>query len=258
MIENILITGASKGVGHALCEFFASKGINVYAVARTLAPLTELAARFKNITAIKADVSQPKDRESIYREIPAKVQSLSIINNAAITSPVRLLSLDDPELNAHLQTNVVAPIMLAQRFADKLSGQRVLNISSGAAELGLPGLLPYCVSKAALEHATTCMNAELSAKSIFCSVLRPGMVDTPMEHQFREAEISQLPGKDYYCRVHSSRQLIEPLIVAEFVYWVITQTTDQEYCQIKWNIYDQALQTKWLSDKQKAPKSPKI
>jgi NAD(P)-dependent dehydrogenase (short-subunit alcohol dehydrogenase family) len=242
MINNILITGCTHGLGHALTLRFAKAGIKVYAVGRKQKLLQELAQSSSLIHPIMADIATVSGRKTIAERI--KKEPLSIIHNAAIAKPCPFASLSEELLREHVETNYLAPLLITQQFLTLLKDQRVLNISSGAASIALPGLMPYCTTKAALEHAGKCLDAEL--QDIYFANLRPGMMNTDMQSNLRASDLNNLPNREYYIQVEKNHKLLAPEATAEFIYWVMLKTDNTEFSQNLWNIYDDSYLGRWL------------
>lgn len=237
MIKNILITGASQGLGRALALQLAEMGHRVYAVGRSENLLSELPTISDLIIPIVADISQPSDREKMYQEID-KNETLSIIHNAAIAIPG--LFSDDLDAQQHFATNYFAPLEITRQLLPLLKTQRVLHISSGAANIAMPGLLAYSASKSALEQASRCLNAELNSQQIYFSVLRPGMIDTAMQLKLRSSDPSKLPNCEFYRQAEKQHKLTDPREVAKFVIDVLLKTDNEVFSKTVWNIYDEA------------------
>jgi len=238
MINTFLITGATQGLGRSIALHLAGLKYHVYAVGRTSELLESLSKENPFIHPICADITNSNDREKILLAV-SKEKNFSIIHNAAITAPKLFVDDENNEfLRKQFETNFFAPLHLTKKLLPFLeNGQRVLHISSGAANLELPGLMGYCVSKSALEHAVRCLNKELAGKIYFAS-LHPGMIDTPMQNQLRRSSIADLPGKDFYVKSFEEKKLQPPEEVAEFVGWVMLETDDETYVSKIWDVDD--------------------
>lgn len=248
MIENILITGCSQGLGRALALRFSELGCHVYAIGRDKSKMLTLSESSINIYPIVADITSPKDRDSIYELMQGKI--FSIIHNAGIAEPNSFEKLPEAALRAHFETNAIAPILLTQKLIPLLrAGQRILNINSGAATMPLPGLFHYCITKAAMQHAMVCLNKELSPLNIYCGNVRPGLMDTAMINNWLNVDITKLPSKDFYVQQKKESKLIAPELAAVFVSWVMLDTTDSEFGETTWNIYDTTYQHRWSPDR---------
>jgi len=244
MINTILITGCTQGLGKALTLTFSQMGCYVYAVGRNEKALEELSQASEFIRPIVADIATDQGRHAITKHIK---EPLSIIHNAAIIKPAHFDTLSESLLREHVETNLLAPILITQQLISLLGkGQRILHISSGAASIPLSGLMPYCITKSALEFVTRCLNEELNSRGIYCANLRPGMIDTRMQLSLRNADENALPNREYYVRAENENTLIKPEIVAEFIAWVLMKTKDDVFAETLWNIYDTAHHDAWL------------
>ncbi|XP_047999414.1 uncharacterized oxidoreductase SSP0419-like [Leguminivora glycinivorella] len=183
----VIVTGASSGIGAATALMFAKEGADVAIVARTQA---KLAAVAKNIEAlgrkalvIQADLSKEADTATI---VPKTIKQFGkidvLVNNAGIVSEGSLM--DGKILQAYdetMRTNVRAVIQLTSLAAPHLVKTKgnVINISSGASlrPSSKATLLPYYVSKAALDHVTRCAAMELASCGVRVNTVNPGPVD---------------------------------------------------------------------------------
>jgi len=245
MIQNILITGATSGLGYALAKKFIDLGYKVYGVGRNKEKLKELSNYSENIVPICADINEAEDRNAICNAIVAD-EPISIIHSAAAADPSVLEDITEEELMRSFNTNCISPTMLTKELLPHLAqGQRILNISSGAASMPLSGLSAYCGTKAAFQMMINCFNIDLNAKQIFCGNVRPGMVDTPLQKRWRETN-RFFPNKDFYVNAQQNNELIQPEVAAEFVSWVLLKTDDEAFKNTEWNIYEESYQPDWL------------
>ena len=246
MINTLLITGCTKGLGQSLALKFAQQGCHVYAVGRNKNLLEKLSDISNLIHPIIADITTEQGRKVIFEKMNSSSQ-ISIIHNAAIIEPMQFSDLSESVLRKHIETNLLAPILITQQLMPFLTeGQRIIHISSGAADLALSGLMPYCITKSALESLTHCLNKELNARGIFCANLRPGMMKTSMQSILRDAEENVLPNRDFYIQARKNNTLIKTEIVADFIAWVMLQTNNTLFSETLWNIYDSTYHPAWL------------
>ncbi|HSW94165.1 MAG TPA: SDR family NAD(P)-dependent oxidoreductase [Gammaproteobacteria bacterium] len=237
MINIFLVTGATKGLGRSIVSHLAHLNYRVYAVGRTKELLEDLSAKNPLIHPISCDITKPNDLDKIIAAV-SQEKSLSIIHNAAVIVP-RLFVNDDNNaaLMKQFDTDFFAPLLLTKKLLPLLhGGQRVLHISSQAANLALPGLMGYCISKAALEQATRCLNAELAEKKIYFSIFRPGLLDTPMQTELRTSNPVDLPGRDFYIDCFEEKKLNDPDDIARHVVQVMLHSTDKAYVDTVWDV----------------------
>jgi NAD(P)-dependent dehydrogenase (short-subunit alcohol dehydrogenase family) len=186
-----LVTGASRGLGRALAEALAARGVRVVLVARDAGPLGDVVAAIRArggvAHAIAADIS---DKDAIHRiagQAHALVGELAIaVHNASTLGPVPLRLLLDTEcedLAAVLETNLVGPFRLTKILAGAMAlrGEGVVvHVSSDAAVEAYPRWGAYSVSKAAQDHLSRVLAAELDGTGVRVLAVDPGEMDTRM------------------------------------------------------------------------------
>ena len=189
--RNVLITGASRGLGRALAEYFASAGARVVAVARQSRDLEEVVATIRSnggiAHAIAADIGDKRAVHPIAHRATALVGDIDILINNASTlgaTPLRpLLDTDCEDLERVLAVNLVGPFRLTKIVAGSMALRErglVINISSDAAVEAYPTWGSYSVSKAALDHLTRIWSAELAASGVRFIAVDPGEMNTAM------------------------------------------------------------------------------
>jgi NAD(P)-dependent dehydrogenase (short-subunit alcohol dehydrogenase family) len=184
-----LVTGASRGIGHATALALAAAGAHIVAVARTVGGLEELddAVRAVGSTATLVPLDL-KDYAGIDRLAAAVGQRYGrldvMIANAGILGPLSPLDHVPPkDWDDVIAINVTANYRLAHAFADllrKSTAGRVVYVSSAVAALGLAYWGPYAVSKAAIEVLARTFAAETASTNVRVNVIAPGQVRTRM------------------------------------------------------------------------------
>ncbi|MGH2347918.1 MAG: SDR family NAD(P)-dependent oxidoreductase [bacterium] len=200
-----LITGASRGLGREIARRFADKGAALVLVARGEPALKEaaeeLAARTE-VLAIAADVSE--DAEGIARAALDRFGRVDVlVNNASEIGPSPMPGLEAYPWDTLLQVfkvNAVAPLHLIQLLIPQMkSGAEgvIINVTSDAGVVAYAGWGGYGASKAALEHLSRVLAAELEGTGIRLYIVDPGDMDTEM-HRLAEpgVDLSHLPGPD--------------------------------------------------------------
>jgi NAD(P)-dependent dehydrogenase (short-subunit alcohol dehydrogenase family) len=189
--QGALVTGASRGLGRALAEQLAVRGARVALVAREPGPLEDVVATIRGkggiAHAIAGDIS---DKHAIYRiagQATGLVGDISIaIHNASTLGPTPLRLLLDTEcedLEAVLQTNLVGPFRLTKILAGAMAlrgAGTVVHISSDAAVEPYPTWGAYGISKAAQDHLSRILAAELQGTGVRVLAVDPGEMDTVM------------------------------------------------------------------------------
>lgn len=200
-----LITGASRGLGREIARLYARAGARLVLVARGAPALREAADELSGATdvlAVAADVGE--DAEKIAQAALERFGRVDVlINNASELGPSPMPALDAYPWDALLhvfRTNVVAPLHLAQLLLPhmKARGEGVIvNVTSDAGVQAYPGWGGYGASKAALEHLSRVLAAELEGSGVRVYVVDPGDMNTEM-HRLAEpgVTLSHLPGPE--------------------------------------------------------------
>jgi len=189
--QGVLITGASRGLGRALAEALAVKGAKLALVARDARPLEDLAATIRarggTAHAIAADVSVKAAVHEIAGRAHGLVGEIGIaIHNASTLGPTPLRLLLDTEcedLAAVLETNLVGPFRLTKILAGAMAlrgGGTIVHVSSDAAIEPYPRWGAYGISKAAQDHLSRILAAELDGTGVRILAVDPGEMDTVM------------------------------------------------------------------------------
>ena len=189
--QGVLITGASRGLGRALAEALAAKGAHVALVARDAKPLGDVVAGIKarggQAHAIAGDISDKTAVHKIAGQAQGLVGEIGIaIHNASTLGPTPLRLLLDTEcedLAAVLETNLVGPFRLTKILAGAMAlrgAGTIVHISSDAAVEAYPRWGAYSVSKAAQDHLSRVLAAELDGTGVRILAVDPGEMDTAM------------------------------------------------------------------------------
>ena len=195
--EVIAITGASKGLGLALARLFARRGHSLVINARgeELNDVERELSKLTNVVAVRGDVSEIA--EKIAEKALERFGGVDVlINNASELgpSPMPLLCEHSWEsLERIFRVNVIAPIHLIQL----LRPRTIVNITSDAAVNAYPHWGGYGSSKAALEHASRILAAEMEGSGVRVLIVDPGDMNTEM-HRLAEpgVDLSNLPSPD--------------------------------------------------------------
>ena len=184
-----LVTGAGRGLGQALAGALLANGWRVVVDARRIAHLT---ADLPGAIVVPGDVTDPAHRDALVAAVDGLGRLDLLVNNASDLGPSPLPPLADVPLAAArrvLETNVLAPLALIQRFLPKLraAGGIVLNVSSDAAVEAYAGWGAYGSSKAALDQLSAVLAAEEPGLAVYA--VDPGDMRTEM-HQ------AAFPGED--------------------------------------------------------------
>lgn len=187
-----VITGGTKGIGLGIAKIFLKSGYKLALIYRAdeknaAQVIQELDS--ENVQAIKADITQNKEREEAFDQVESVFGSASVlVNNAGMIGMGRLLDVKEEVFRSVLECNFFAPIFLSQLFARRLIAKgmpgSIVNILSIGAHRS--GNLAYCASKAALLSATKSMAHELAKHQIRVNSVSPFGVETELNLRNRE------------------------------------------------------------------------
>ena len=166
-----IITGGATGIGYAIAKRFVCSNINTILVGRDKNKLEAASAEMGELTDwFICDLSDLKSIPALVRAVIDKYGKIDIlVNNAGIHSKKKMLAVSDEEYQNVILTNQTSVFSLSRAVAGYMirSGSGViLNISSMASHYGLPDVIAYAASKAAVEGMTRAMAAELSPSGI--------------------------------------------------------------------------------------------
>lgn len=180
-----LVTGATSGIGQACALAFANAGAKVACVGRKQAALQDVSEKIRALQApalpIQADVSIAGEAERVVNETIGTFGGVDVLVNAA--GHISSGTIENTSLGAWddmMNVNVRAPFQLMQQASPSLIERRgnIVNVSSVTGLRAFPGVLAYCVSKAALDQLTRCASLELAAKGVRVNAVNPGVVIT--------------------------------------------------------------------------------
>jgi NAD(P)-dependent dehydrogenase (short-subunit alcohol dehydrogenase family) len=240
-----IVTGASSGVGRALCLELSRRGRPVLGIARRAEELARLRREQpEHLRVLSADVADPDGRARIAEWVRDRYSVATITHSAAIAG---LQSLEHLGLQAYrelMAINLEAPLFLTQALLPHvIPGARILHLSSGAAHRPMAGNGAYCISKAGLLMAYRMWNAEFPGGEIICGSAMPGVVEGPMQDR---ARASDLPYARIFREFKASGRLIQPARVGEFLAWLLLSTTNADFMAQDWDIFDTAHHEHWL------------
>ena len=179
------VTGATSGIGHACAGAFAQAGANVVCIGRKEDALSELERNLRETTSgvltIRADLSHEDEAERAVQNAVRVFGGIDVLVNAA--GHISSGTIENTSLDAWdemMNLNVRASFVLMQKATPSLIERRgnIVNISSVTGLRAFPGVLAYCVSKAALDQLTRCASLELAAKGVRVNAVNPGVVVT--------------------------------------------------------------------------------
>ena len=223
--KNIIVTGASGGIGNAIIEKLNEVGANILASGTRIEKLEELKKNFEGIKILKFDISQnDKIEEFIENATNELGGSLDgIVNNAGITQDnlaIRM-SLEDWQkvININLTSTFLMCKFAIKKMLKNKSG-KIVNITSVVGHTGNLGQANYTASKAGIVAMSKSLAIEYAKKNININCISPGFIKTKMtdkiDEKFKEIIVSKIP----------SARLGEPDDIANAVLFLSSDQSD--------------------------------
>ncbi len=188
--KTALVTGASSGIGLATARALARAGAAVLCVGRNESALATVVAGIEadggTASAFVADVTDPAASDRIIGEVRQRYGRLDVLVNAAgIIASGSVADTTDEGWETMMGVNVTAPFRLMRAAVPLLteSTGTVVNVSSVTGLRAFPGVLAYCVSKAAIDQLTRCAALELAPKGVRVNAVNPGVVVTNLHRR---------------------------------------------------------------------------
>jgi NAD(P)-dependent dehydrogenase (short-subunit alcohol dehydrogenase family) len=179
------VTGATSGIGQACALGFAKAGAKVVCVGRKAEALADVENKIlalgAEVMTIKSDLSRENEAQRVVEQAIQGFGGIDVLVNAA--GHLSNGTIENTSLGAWdemMNVNVRAPFQLMQKALPSLIERRgnIVNVSSVTGLRAFPGVLAYCVSKAALDQLTRCSALELAAKGVRVNAVNPGVVVT--------------------------------------------------------------------------------
>lgn len=180
-----IVTGGGSGLGLGIAEKFVAQGITTILVGRDEAKLKNAVESLGQHSHYKTcDLTDLKSIPAVVEEIVAEFGQIDIlVNNAGINMKKDFIEVTDEDFQKVLTTNLCSVFAISREVVKNMllhqSGS-IINISSMAAQYGLPRVIAYSSSKTAIEGFTRAMASELSSKGIRINCIAPGFIETAM------------------------------------------------------------------------------
>lgn len=182
--QRVLVTAGASGIGLDIVRAFAAAGARVFVCDVQAESLHRLSTELPEVGSCLADVSSEEQVARLFEAADRKLGGLDVlVNNAGVAGPtggVETLSLDD--WNRTLAVNITGQFLCARLAVPRLRQGRnpsIVNLSSAAGHLGMPGRSPYAASKWAVIGFTKTLALELGPDGIRVNAILPGAVDGP-------------------------------------------------------------------------------
>ena len=222
-----IVTGASRGLGHAMAAQLLASGHRLLTLQRH--PDAGLAAGARSAALLEqwpidladAPAAAQRLQDWLAALNPADLQSATLINNAAVVSDLVPLGQGGlASLGTAVRVGLEAPLLLTAAFLHATTHWRmprkVLNISSGLGRRAMAGSASYCAVKAGIDHFSRAVALEQAGLPNGARIvaLAPGVIDTDMQVQLRGASPAGLPEREMFVNLHARGQLASPLSAA--------------------------------------------
>ena len=200
--KNIIVTGASGGIGNSIVKRLHECGANILASGTKLEKLEELKLKYKNIKILKFDISATdqieKFIENASKELGGNLDC--IINNAGITQDNLAIRMSLEEWKKVIDINLTSTFLLSKYSIKKMLKNKlgkIVNITSVVGHTGNLGQANYTASKAGIIAMSKSLAIEYAKKNININCISPGFIKTAMtdklDDKFKEAIISKIP-----------------------------------------------------------------
>jgi len=199
--KNIIVTGASGGIGNSIVEKLNDCGANVLASGTRLEKLEELKNKFNNIKILKFDISQSDKIEEFIDNAANELGGLDcIVNNAGITQDNLAIRMSIDEWKKVIDINLTSTFLMSKFAIKKMLKNKkgkIINITSVVGHTGNLGQANYAASKAGLVAMSKSLAIEYAKKNINVNCISPGFIKTAMtdkiDEKFKEVIVSKIP-----------------------------------------------------------------
>ena len=199
--KNIIVTGASGGIGNSIVEKLYEYGANILASGTRVEKLNDLRNKFEKIKILQFDISQTENIEEFIDKASNKLGGLDcIINNAGITKDNLAIRMSIEEWQKVIDINLTSTFLMSKFAIKKMLKNKkgkIINITSVVGHTGNLGQANYTASKAGIVAMSKSLAIEYAKKNININCISPGFIKTNMtdkiDDKFKEAIISKIP-----------------------------------------------------------------
>ena len=223
--KNIIVTGASGGIGNSIIKKLSKEGANILASGTRIEKLEELKKNFEGIKILKFDISQSDKIEGFIENATNELGGSldGIINNAGITQDNLAIRMSLDEWQKVININLTSTFLMSKFAIKKMlknKSGKIVNITSVVGHTGNLGQANYTASKAGIVAMSKSLAIEYAKKNININCISPGFIKTAMtdkiEDKFKEIIISKIP----------SARLGEPDDIANAVLFLISDQSN--------------------------------
>jgi 3-oxoacyl-[acyl-carrier protein] reductase len=200
--KNIIVTGASGGIGNSIIKKLNEAGANILASGTRIEKLEELKKNYKNIKILKFDISQSDKIEEFVDNATHELGGSldGIVNNAGITQDNLAIRMSLDEWQKVININLTSTFLMSKFAIKKMlknKSGKIVNITSVVGHTGNLGQANYTASKAGIVAMSKSLAIEYAKKNININCIAPGFIKTAMtdkiDDKFKEVIISKIP-----------------------------------------------------------------
>jgi len=223
--NNIIVTGATGGIGNSIIKKLYNAGANILATGTKNEKLEELKKKFQNIQILKFDISLIDNLENFIEDSTKQLGGKldCIVNNAGITQDNLAIRMSIDEWKKVIDVNLTSTFLISKFGIKKMLKNKkgkIINITSVVGHTGNLGQTNYTASKAGIVAMSKSLAIEYAKKNINVNCISPGFIKTTMtdkiDEKFKEFIISKIP----------SARLGEPEDVANAVIFLASSQSD--------------------------------
>ena len=200
--KNIIVTGASGGIGSSIVEHLYESGANILATGTRIEKLDRLKNRFKKIKTLPFDISEHDKIEDFINDASELLgNNLNcLVNNAGITRDNLAIRMNLVDWSKVIDLNLTSTFLMSKFAIKKMLKNKtgkIINITSVVGHTGNIGQVNYTASKAGIVAMSKSLSIEYSKKNINVNCISPGFIETAMtekiDEKFKESIISKIP-----------------------------------------------------------------
>jgi 3-oxoacyl-[acyl-carrier protein] reductase len=200
--KNIIVTGASGGIGNAIIKKLSEAGANILASGTRIEKLEELKKNFEGLKILKFDISQSNNIEEFIEKATNELGGSldGIVNNAGITQDNLAIRMSLDEWQKVININLTSTFLMSKFAIKKMlknKSGKIVNITSVVGHTGNLGQANYTASKAGIVAMSKSLAIEYAKKNININCISPGFIKTAMtdkiDDKFKEVIVSKIP-----------------------------------------------------------------
>jgi 3-oxoacyl-[acyl-carrier protein] reductase len=200
--KNIIVTGASGGIGNAIIKKLSEAGANILASGTRIEKLEELKKNFEGLKILKFDISQSDNIEEFIEKATNELGGSldGIVNNAGITQDNLAIRMSLDEWQKVININLTSTFLMSKFAIKKMlknKSGKIVNITSVVGHTGNLGQANYTASKAGIVAMSKSLAIEYAKKNININCISPGFIKTAMtdkiDDKFKEVIVSKIP-----------------------------------------------------------------